>query len=125
MVESALETKANTMTRMRDIDPTIIRAQCAADPVRVAREIVRAKIGSELNATIPDALFRGRDFAEWEVKLKSAKKVAKIMMIESHAAGAYWRKFRDVGFRERKNGNRPRSWLHFAQRNKGAQFRGN
>ena len=58
MVESALETKTNTMTRMRDIDPSIIRAQCAADPVRVAREIVRAKIGAELNATIPDAKAR-------------------------------------------------------------------
>jgi hypothetical protein len=55
MVESALETKAKTMTRMRDIDPAIIRAQCAADPVRVAREIVRAKIGAELKATILDA----------------------------------------------------------------------
>ena len=43
MVESALETKTNTMTRMRDIDPSIIRAQCAADPVRVAREIVQGK----------------------------------------------------------------------------------
>ena len=55
MVESALETKTNTMTRMRDIDPSIIRAQCAADPVKIAREIVRAKIGAELKATIPDA----------------------------------------------------------------------
>ena len=44
MVESALETKAKTMTRMRDIDPSIIRAQCAADPIKIAREIVRAKI---------------------------------------------------------------------------------
>jgi len=68
---------------------------------------------------------RGRDLAEWEVKLKSAKGVAEIMMIESHAAGAYWRTFRDVGLRERKNGNLPRSWLRFAQRNKGAQFLGN
>ena len=34
MVESALETNTNTMTRMRDIDPMIIRAQCAADPSR-------------------------------------------------------------------------------------------
>ena len=30
MAESALETKAKTMTRMRDVDPSIIRAQCAA-----------------------------------------------------------------------------------------------
>jgi CRISPR-associated endonuclease Cas1 len=125
IVETALETKTNTMTRMRDIDPSIIRAQCAADPAKVAHEIVRAKIVTELNATISDAALRGRDFEEWEVKLKSAKSVAEIMMIESHAAGAYWRTFRDAGLRERKNGNLPRSWLRFAQRNKGAAFLGN
>jgi hypothetical protein len=33
IVESALETKTNTMRRIRDIDPSIIRAQCAADPI--------------------------------------------------------------------------------------------
>jgi hypothetical protein len=43
MVESALETNTNTMTLMRDIDPSIVRAQCAADPVMVAREIVRRR----------------------------------------------------------------------------------
>jgi CRISPR/Cas system-associated endonuclease Cas1 len=86
MVESALETKAKTMTRMRDIDPAIIRAQCAADPVRVAREIVRAKIGAELNAAIPDAAARRQEFAEWDIKLNSARSVAEIMMVESRAA---------------------------------------
>ncbi len=40
---------------MRDFDPAIIRAQCAADPVKIAREIVRAKIAAELKATIRDA----------------------------------------------------------------------
>jgi hypothetical protein len=51
MVESALETKTNTMTRIRDIDPAIIRAQCAADPVKMARAIVQAKIeaGSQVH----------------------------------------------------------------------------
>jgi CRISPR-associated endonuclease Cas1 len=125
MVESALETKANTMTRMRDIDPSIVRAQCAADPVKIAREIVRAKIGAELKATIPDAMARKREFEEWDIKLDSARSVAEIMIVESHAAASYWRTFRDAGLRERKNGNLPRSWLRFAQRNKGAQFLGN
>jgi CRISPR-associated endonuclease Cas1 len=125
MVESALETKANTMTRMRDIDPSIIRAQCAADPVRVAREIVRAKIGGELNATIPDARARRHEFEEWDIKLNSAQSVAEIMIVESRAAASYWRTFRDAGLREGKNGNLPRSWLRFAQRNKGAAFLGN
>jgi CRISP-associated protein Cas1 len=125
MVESALETKTNTMTRMRDIDPSIIRAQCAADPVKVAREIVRAKIAAELNATIPDAGARRREFDEWEIKLSSARSVAEIMIVEGRAAASYWRTFRDAGLRERKNGNLPRSWLRFAQRNKGAAFLGN
>ena len=87
MVESALETKTNTMTRMRDIDPSIIRAQCAADPVKIAREIVRAKIGAELNATIPDAKAREREVEQWDIKLNSARSVAEIMIVESHAAG--------------------------------------
>src|SRR5271165_3549635 len=65
MVESALETNTNTMTRMRDIDPSIVRAQCAADPVKIAREIVRAKIGAELNATVPDAEARRHRAREW------------------------------------------------------------
>jgi hypothetical protein len=124
MIESALETKANTMTRMRDIDPSIIRAQCAADPIRIAREIVRMKIGAELKATIPDAASRRQEFEEWDVKLKSAQSVAEIMIVESRAAASYWRTFRNAGLRERKNGNLPRSWLRFAQRNKGAAFLG-
>jgi CRISPR associated protein Cas1 len=118
MIESALETKANTMTRMRDIYPSIIRAQCAADPVKIAREIVRAKIDAELNATIPDAAARRQEFEEWDTKLNSARSVAEIMIVESRAAASYWRTFRDAGLRERKNGNLPRSWLRFAQRNK-------
>ena len=125
MVESALETKTNTMTRMRDIDPSIIRAQCAAEPVRVAREIVAAKIGAELKATVPDAAARKREFEEWEIKLNSAHTVSEIMIVESRAAASYWRAFRDAGLRERKNGSLPRSWLRFAQRNKGAAFLGN
>ena len=46
-------------------------------------------------------------------------------IVESRAAASYWRTFRDAGLRERKNGNLPRSWLRFAQRNKGAAFLGN
>ena len=49
------------MTRMRDIDPMIIRAQCAADPVKMAREIVRAKIEAGLKFTVKDADARRRD----------------------------------------------------------------
>jgi CRISP-associated protein Cas1 len=125
MVESALETKSKTMTRTRDVDPAIIRAQCAADPIKIAREIVRAKIAAELKATLFDARARRREFEEWDIKLNSARSVAEIMIVESRAAGSYWRTFRDAGLRERKNGNLPRSWLRFAQRNKGTAFLGN
>ena len=55
----------------------------------------------------------------------AARSVAEIMIVESRAAASYWRTFRDAGLRERKNGNLPRSWLRFAQRNKGAAFLGN
>jgi hypothetical protein len=44
MIESALETKTNTMTRMRDIDPSIIRAQCSADPGSVRTEQMVAQM---------------------------------------------------------------------------------
>jgi CRISPR-associated endonuclease Cas1 len=124
MVESALETKTNTMTRLRDIDPVIIRAQCAADPVRMAREIVRAKIEAGRKVTMKEAFERRRSMAEWQAKLDAARTISEIMIIESHAAAAYWRCFRDAGLRERKGGNLPRSWLRFANRKKGAQFLG-
>jgi CRISP-associated protein Cas1 len=125
LIESALETKTNTMTRMRDIDPSIIRAQCAVDPVKVAREIVRAKIAAELKSTIAEVEARQHETCEWGAKLSSARSVAEIMIVEGRAAASYWRAFRDAGLRERKNGNLPRSWLRFAQRNKGAAFLGN
>ena len=124
MVESALETKTNTMTRMRDIDPSIIRAQCAADPVKMAREIVRAKIEAGLKFTVMEADARRCAAEEWHAKLGAARTVSEIMIVESRAAAAYWRCFQDAGLRERKNGNLPRSWMRFAQRGKGNAFFG-
>jgi CRISPR-associated endonuclease Cas1 len=124
MVESALETKTNTMTRMRDIDPMIIRAQCAADPVKMAREIVSAKIEAGLKFTVRETDARRRATEEWRAKLDTARTVSEIMIVESRAAAAYWRCFQDAGLRERKNGNLPRSWMRFAQRGKGNAFFG-
>jgi CRISPR-associated endonuclease Cas1 len=124
MVESALETKAKTMTRMRDIDPMIIRAQCAADPVKMAREIVRAKIDAGLKFTVKEADARRCAAEEWRAKLHAARTVSEIMIVESRAAAGYWRCFQDTGLRERKNGNLPRSWMRFAQRGKGNAFFG-
>src|SRR5271165_1650122 len=51
IAHSALE--AAEGETLRDVGPAIIRAQCAADPVQVAREIVRAKIATEAAGLAP------------------------------------------------------------------------
>jgi hypothetical protein len=89
MIESALETKTNTKTRMRDIDPSVARAQWTADPAKIAREIVREKIGAELKATTRDVASRRYEFEECDLKLNSARSVAEIMIVESRAAASY------------------------------------
>ena len=123
--ESALETadapkgKARAHAqRIRDVSPSLIRAQCAADPVCIAREIVRAKLrASALHVeTIP--------VRSWDARLNTARSVAELVTIEALIASAYWRAFRDLGLREAKGGNLPRSWLRFANRQKGALFLG-
>ena len=57
------------------------------------------------------------------MRLDEARSVAEIVTIEARIATA-WRAFRDLGLRERKGGDLPRSWLRFANRQKGAQFLG-
>ena len=123
IVHSALE--AADGEALRDVGPAIIRAQCAADPVQVAREIVRAKIAADAKAVGPRLTARGFDVARYEAKLAAARSVAEIMVIEAKAAAAYWRSHRDLGLVERKGGNLPRTWLRFANRGKGAEFLGN
>jgi hypothetical protein len=66
------------MTRMRDIDPSIIRAQCAVDPVKMARKIVSAKIQAGLKFTLKEPDTRRCSAEEWransirpELSLKS------------------------------------------------------
>src|SRR5271165_6922227 len=76
MVESALETNTNAMTRIRDIDPAIIRAQCAADPITMAREIVRTKIEAGLRFTAKEADARRTAADGWRAKLESARTVS-------------------------------------------------
>ena len=56
------------------------------------------------------------------MRLDEARSVAEIVTIEARIAAAYWRAFRDLGLRERKGGDLPRSWLRFANRQKGARF---
>jgi CRISPR/Cas system-associated endonuclease Cas1 len=122
--ESALE--ATDGETLRDVGPAIIRAQCAADPVQVAREIVCTKIAADRTGFGPR--MTERDFstiARCEAKLASARSVAEMIVIEAKAASVYWRSHRDLGLIERKGGNLPRSWLRFANRGRGMEFLGN
>ncbi len=123
IVQSALE--AAQGETLRDTGPAVIRAQCAADPVQIAREIVRAKIAADANGLGPRLTARGFDADGYNRKLASARSVAEIVVIEAKAASAYWRSHRDLGLQERKGGDLPRSWLRFANRGKGADFLGN
>ena len=122
--ESALE--ATDGETLRDVGPAIIRAQCAADPVQVAQEIVRVKVAADTQAFGPRLTERDLStIARCQAKLASARSVAEIIVIEAKAASVYWRSHRDVGLIERKGGNLPGSWLRFANRGKGAEFLGN
>jgi CRISP-associated protein Cas1 len=124
LTENALE--ATDGEALRDVGPAIIRAQCAADPVEVAREIVRTKMAADRQGL--GSRLTERDFstiARCDAKLVSARSVAEIIVIEAKAASVYWRSHRDLGLIERKGGNLPRSWLRFANRGRGAEFLGN
>jgi CRISPR-associated protein Cas1 len=104
--------------RILDVGPSLVRAQALADPVPVARAIVSAKLkASAESVSAIDKWF-------WSLRLDEARSVAEIVTIEARIAAAYWRAFRDLGLRERKGGDLPRSWLRFANRQKGAQFLG-
>jgi CRISP-associated protein Cas1 len=124
LLHSAAEASDSEM--LRDVGPAIIRAQCAADPVFVAREIVLTKIAADkavLGPRVTPAM--PRTIARCEAALMTARSVAEIVMIEAKAAGVYWRSYRDLGLIERKGGNLPRTWLRFAYRGKGPEFLGN
>lgn len=124
LLHSAAEASDSEM--LRDVGPAIIRAQCAADPVRIGRAIVQAKIAADKAALGPRVTpAMRRTIARCEAALVAARSVSEIVMIEARAANVYWRSWRDLGLIERKGGNLPRTWLRFAQRNKGAEFLGN
>ena len=124
LLHSAAE--ASDSAALRDVGPAIVRAQCAADPVQVAREIVRAKIAADVKGLGPRVMLRDRStIARCEAKLAEARSVAEIVMIEAHAANVYWRSWRDLGLIPRRGADLPRSWTRFANRNKGAEFLGN
>jgi CRISPR-associated protein Cas1 len=120
-VHSALEADANGV---RDISPAMVRAQCRTDALSAARELVRAKIERELEAIEKHRPTRLARLAEWQTRIAATRSVAELLIVEAKAAADYWRAFADRGLREAKGGNLPRTWLRFANRQKGAGFLG-
>jgi CRISP-associated protein Cas1 len=120
-VHSALEADGNGVA---DTSPAIIRAQCRTDAVGAARELVRAKIERELEAIEKDRPTRLVRLAEWQTRIAATRSVADLLIVEAKAAADYWRAFAACGLREAKGGNLPRTWLRFANRQKGAGFLG-
>jgi CRISPR/Cas system-associated endonuclease Cas1 len=123
-IETALE--ARSAETLRDVGPAIIRAQCATDPVRIAREVIRAKIAADIEHLGPRVTARDLSIiARCKVRLGAAQSVAEIVVIEAKAASVYWRSWRDLGLIARRGHDLPQSWRRFANRNKGAEFLGN
>jgi CRISPR-associated protein Cas1 len=120
-LHSALEAGGNGIP---DISPAMIRAQCAADSLGAARELVRAKIERELEAILPNVPERRCRLAEWVTRIGATHTIVELLIVEAKAAADYWRAFADKGLREAKGGNLPRTWLRFANRQKGAGFLG-
>ena len=126
-VESALETAdagegcaGAHARRIRDTSPSLIRAQASANPIEIARKIVWAKIDASA-AHVPAVAARAETF---EKRVDAARTISDIMTIEARVAAVYWRAFWDLGLREARGGNLPRSWLRFVNRQKGASFLG-
>ena len=189
-VHSALEAEAGDArsggaAEIADIDPVILKRQCAValDPARtlaVAKSIVKAKIEAEtrgVNGAANMSLDGWRTeprphLSECDLRLTrtvrtnrsadggrsgsktpgvaglgpaieaeprselaaltrelskvdAVRSLAELLIVEAKASAAYWRAFREVGLREGKGGDLPRSWLRFANRSRGAQFLGN
>jgi CRISPR-associated protein Cas1 len=125
-LHSALEADGNGIP---DTSPAMILAQCALsfDVLRslgAAREVVRVKIERELEAIVRDRPTRLARLAEWQARIAATHTVAELLIVEAKAAADYWRAFASSGLREAKGGNLPRTWLRFANRQKGAGFLG-
>jgi CRISPR-associated protein Cas1 len=120
-LHSALEADGNGIP---DTSPAMIRAQCRTDSLGAAREIVRAKIERELEAIVKDRPTRLARLAEWQTRIDASRSVAELLIVEAKAAADYWRAFAGSGLREAKGGNLPRTWLRFANRQKGSGFLG-
>jgi CRISPR-associated endonuclease Cas1 len=108
----------------RTEDGALAQAKCALDKektITIAREIVRAKIAAQteiLAASRPEVC---EAVAQWAARLSGARTLTDLLLLEAYAATAYWAAYREAGLRPRKNADLPRSWLRFAQRNKGSR----
>jgi hypothetical protein len=79
---------------------------------------------TELEAIERDRPTRLASFAQWQARIAATRAIAELLIVEAKAAADYWRAFADKGLREAKGGNLPRTWLRFANRQKGAGFLG-
>ncbi len=110
---------------MRDVDASVMHAQCLATASKskslaIAVEIVRAKILAQARAaSLAIGCGAHSDVVRWADGLKAVRSPNDVLLIEGHAAADYWRVFRDVGLRERKGGNLPRTWMRFPPRSAG------
>jgi CRISPR-associated endonuclease Cas1 len=121
-IHSALE--AESASQLADTSPAVIRAQCMAEPLGVARELVRTKIKGELETVERDRSARLSRLSEWETRIGASRTIGELLIVEAKAAADYWRHFSNMGLREARGGNLPRTWLRFANRQKGAGFLG-
>jgi hypothetical protein len=80
------------------------RAQFSADPVKVARAVVRAKI----DASRTEGVLSDEDAGFGARKLLKAETVDEIMLIEAAIAGIYWRHW--YGFELSFSGKAPPEW---------------
>ena len=86
------------------------RAQFSADPVKVARALVRAKI----DASRTEGVLSDEDTGFGARKLLKAETVDDIMLIEAAVAGIYWRHW--YGFELSFSGKAPPEWKRYGTR---------
>ena len=125
LLHSAAE--ASDSAALRDVGPAIIRAQCAADPVQVAREIVRAKIAADVKGLGPRVTpATAATIARCEAELERCAQRRRDCHDRSERGKCLLAQLRrDLGLIPRRGADLPRSWTRFANRNKGAEFLGN
>jgi hypothetical protein len=85
-VHSALEADGNGIA---DTSPAMIRAQCTADALGAARELVQAKIERELEAIERHTPTRLARLAEWQTRIAATRTVAELLIVEAKAAADY------------------------------------